>query len=124
MMAILCHYCGSIYTPKISFSNTHHITNVTLNLIFISKLCDSCFSIILFSSYCQVQDPHFNKLIGTGRTQGGLYILHELRVPYVAASSVYLLSFCLSPSYSFYLWNSRLGHVYASRLKYLASIGN
>ncbi|XP_062100793.1 uncharacterized protein LOC133806717 [Humulus lupulus] len=40
-------------------------------------------------------DPHFKKLIGTRRRQGGLYILDELRVPDVAASSVDLSSFRL-----------------------------
>ena len=62
--------------------------------------------------------------IGTGCRQGGLYILDKLTVPVVAASSVDLSSFRLSSSSSsFYLWHSCLGHILASRLKYLASIG-
>lgn len=64
------------------------------------------------------------KLIGTGRIQGGLYVLDQLKVPDVAASSVDLSSFRLSRSSSdFYLWHSRLGHVSASRLQFLASTG-
>ncbi|XP_020596126.1 uncharacterized protein LOC110036103 [Phalaenopsis equestris] len=69
-------------------------------------------------------DPQSKRLIGTGRRQGGLYILDELRVPDIAASSVDLSSFRLSSSSSkFYLWHSRLGHVSSSRLKYLVSTG-
>ena len=53
--------------------------------------------------------------------QGGLYILDKLTVPVVVASSVDLSSFRLSSSSSsFYLWHTRLGHVSASSLKYLA----
>ena len=52
--------------------------------------------------------------------------MDELKVPDVAAfvSSVDLSSFRLSDSSSvFYLWHSHLGHVSASRLQFLASIG-
>ena len=51
-------------------------------------------------------------------------VMDELRVSDVAASSVDLSSFRLSHSSSdFYLWHSRLGHVSASRLQFLASTG-
>ncbi|PNX95116.1 SPX domain-containing protein 1-like, partial [Trifolium pratense] len=73
-------------------------------------------------------DQQSGRKIGTGRRQGGLYILDELRVPDTAASvspsTVHLSSFRLnSSSSSFYLWHFRLGHVSASRLKCLASTG-
>ena len=56
--------------------------------------------------------------------QGELYILDEQRVLDVAASSVDLSSFSLSLSCSsFYLWHSRLGHVFCFCLKDLASTG-
>jgi hypothetical protein len=43
-------------------------------------------------------------------------------VPAVAATTVDLSSFRLSPSSSsFYLWHSRLGHVSSSRLRFLTS---
>ena len=56
--------------------------------------------------------------------ENGLYILDELKVsvPVVAATTIDLSSFCLSPSSSsFYLWHSCLGHVLSSRLRFLAS---
>ena len=50
--------------------------------------------------------------------------MDKLRLPVFAAPSVDMSSFRLSPSStSFYLWHSRLGHVSASRLKFLASTG-
>ena len=49
--------------------------------------------------------------------------MDELKEPATAAASVDLLSFCLSPSSTFYLWHSCLGHVSFSHLKSLASTG-
>ena len=51
--------------------------------------------------------------------------MDELKVTDVAASSVDLSSFRLSHlSSDFYLWHSRLGHVSASRLRFLVSTGD
>lgn len=68
-------------------------------------------------------------LIRGGCRQRGLYVLDELRLSDTAASIStstpdLLSSFHLnSPSFSFYLWHCHLGHVSASRLKYLTSAG-
>ncbi|CAL2231092.1 unnamed protein product [Prunus armeniaca] len=65
---------------------------------------------ITTSGLCLSNDPHFKKLIGTGRREGGLYVLEKLQIPALVASSIDLSSFCLSPkSSNFYLWHSRLG---------------
>ena len=63
-----------------------------------------------------MQDFLSQKLIRTGHRKGGLYIFDELKVPTTAttvdAAIINLSSFHLSYfSSSFYLWNSRLGHV-------------
>ncbi|KAI3755838.1 hypothetical protein L1987_55647 [Smallanthus sonchifolius] len=63
---------------------------------------------------------------GIGRRVRDLYVLEELKVyvPGVAASSVDLSSFRLSPlSSEFYIWHSRLRHVSASHLKFFVSSG-
>ncbi|CAL8092397.1 unnamed protein product [Prunus armeniaca] len=79
---------------------------------------------ITTSGLCLSNDPHFKKLIVTGRRKGGLYVLEKLQILALVASSIDLSSFCLSPkSSNFYLWHSRLGHVSGSRLKYLVSTG-
>lgn len=116
---------GSIRTPHLSLSNVYCIPKLAMNLVSVSQLCDSGYSIHFSSTACHVQDPQSKKLIGTGRRQGGLYVLDKLIIPDVAASGVNLSSFHLnSSSSSFYLWHSRLGHVSAPRLKYLVSKGS
>jgi transposase InsO family protein len=120
---------GSVRTPNMSFSDVYYIPSLTLSLASVSQLCDSGYSVTFSSTSCCVQDPHSGRLIGTGRRQGGLYVLDELRVSDTAASTStfttdLLSSFRLnSSSSSFYLWHSRLGHVSASRLRYLVSTG-
>ncbi|TXG48946.1 hypothetical protein EZV62_024821 [Acer yangbiense] len=79
---------------------------------------------ILSTNLSLPDDLHSMKLIGTGRKEGGLYVLEELHVPIVAASSIDLSSFKLnSKSSIFYLWHSRLGHVSSPHLRYLVSFG-
>lgn len=115
---------GSVVTPHVSISDVYYIPTLTLNLVSVSQLCESGYLVSFSSSTCFVQDPRSQKVIGTGRRQGGLYVLDQLNVSHVAASSVDLSSFRLSRSSSvFYLWHSRLGHVSASRLKFLVSTG-
>lgn len=71
------------------------------------------------------QHPQSKRVIGIGHREGGLYALVELRIPDVAASTVDLSSFHITAkSSNFYLWHSRLGHVSASRLKFLVSKGS
>ena len=116
---------GSVNTHNLSLSDVYCVPALTLNLISVGQLCDSGYLVQFSSTACCVQDPRSQKLIGIGRRQGGLYVLDNLRPPHVAASGVDLSSFSLnSSSSSFYLWHSRLGHVSASRLKFLASKGH
>lgn len=115
---------GSLVTSCLSLPDVYYILSLTLNLVSVSQLCESGYLVYFSSSNCYVQDPRSQRLIGTGRRQGGLYVLDHLRIPDVAASSVDLSSFRLSRSSSdFYLWHNRLGHVSASRLQFLASTG-
>lgn len=52
-----------------------------------------------------------------------LYVLEQLHVPSLVATSVDLFSFRLSSQSSeFYLWHSRLSHISSFRLQYLVSI--
>lgn len=93
-----------------------------MNLSSISQLCDLGYSVLFIFTQCYVQDPQFGSMIGTGRKQGELYLLDELKVPNVVASIVDLSPFHLNFAFSsFYLWHFYLGHVSSSRLKYLAS---
>ena len=95
---------GSIATPNVSLSDVYYVPSLKLNLVSVSQLCASGYLLSFSSSTCCVQDPRSRKVIGTGRRQGGLYVLDELKVSDIGASSVDLSSFRLS-SYSsdFYL---------------------
>ncbi|KAH6834928.1 hypothetical protein C2S53_007300 [Perilla frutescens var. hirtella] len=116
---------GSIVSSYVSLPRVYHIPKLVLNLISVGQLCDSGCIVTFSSTDCRVQDLYSKRRIGTGHRQGGLYIMDDLQVPDVAASSVDLSGFHLSPSSSdFYLWHSRLGHVSSSHLNYLISIGS
>ncbi|KAI5384257.1 hypothetical protein KIW84_071317 [Lathyrus oleraceus] len=77
---------GSISTPNLSFYDVYYIPNLTLSLAFVIQLCGSGYSFMFSSTSCCVQDPHYKRMIRTGRRQGGLYVLDELRVPDTVAS--------------------------------------
>ena len=116
---------GSICTPHLSLSDGYCFLELTMNLIYVSQLCDSGYSVHFSSASCHVQDPQSQRVIGIGSKQGGLYVIDELQLPQVldvAASSVDLSSFHLTSYFSsFYLWHSKLGHVSAPYLEYLIS---
>ena len=112
------HSCiGHVLASRLKYlASTGKLGDLQTHDIF---YCNGC-KLAKFSTFCHVQDPQSQKLIGIGRRQGGLYILDKLTVLVVAAFSVDLSSFRLSSlSFSFYLWHSRIGHVSASHLKYL-----
>ncbi|KAL8097944.1 hypothetical protein AgCh_030896 [Apium graveolens] len=66
---------GSVATPNVSLSDLYYVPNLKMNL---------------------VSDPRSHKVIGIGRRQGGLYVLDELKVSNVGASTVDLSSFHLN----------------------------
>ena len=79
-----------VITTCLSLSHVYHIHNLTLNLVFVAKLCDFGYVVSISSTSCFLQDPQSQKLIGTGCKRGGvggLYILDELEVPIVVALS-------------------------------------
>ncbi|KAJ0433138.1 putative RNA-directed DNA polymerase [Helianthus annuus] len=116
---------GSVVTPHISLTNVYYIPNLALNLVSVSQLCKSGYWVFFSDSVCCVLDSRSMRVIGTGRRVGELYVLVGLKEIDVAASSVDLSSFRLSRSSpDFYRWHSRLGHVSASRLKFLVSTGD
>ena len=115
---------GSVTTPHIVLSDVYYIPKLALNLVSVSQLCKAGNWVFFSDSVCVIQDQHTQRVIGTGRRLGELYVLENLKVSVVAASSIDLSSFRLSPlSSQFYLWHSRLGHVSVSRLRFLVSSG-
>ena len=119
---------GFICTPHLSLSYVYCILKLTMNLTSMSQLCGSSYFVQFSSTSCHVQDPQSQRLIRTGRRQGGLYVMDELWLPWVpdvAILGANLSSLHLASSFfSFYLWHFRLGHVLALHLEYLISKGS
>lgn len=87
----------------------------------VNQMCKYGQWVFFFDSLCCVQDQQSQMVIGIGRRLGGLYVLEQLLVLNVVASSVDFSSFCLNKSSSeFYLQHSCLGHVFASYLQFLS----
>ncbi|KAJ9544827.1 hypothetical protein OSB04_024534 [Centaurea solstitialis] len=106
---------GVVVTPHLSLSDVYYIPTLALNHVSINQLCKSGDWVFFSDCFCSVQDPRSRKVIGIGHKLGDLYVIDELRVSGVAASSVDLSSFCLSHSSSgFYLWHYDLGGEYTS----------
>ncbi|GJY64055.1 gag-pol polyprotein [Tanacetum coccineum] len=114
---------GSFDTPSIALSDVYYIPNLTMNLASISEICDSLCDVNFFDSNCSIYDQKTHKVVGTGHRKRDLYVLDHFRdIQDTASISVDLSSFWLNRSSSaFYLWHSRLGHVFGSRLCFLAS---
>ena len=69
---------GFICTPHLSLSYVYCILKLTMNLTSMSQLCGSGYFVQFSSTSCHVQDPQSQRLIRTGRRQGGLYVMDEL----------------------------------------------
>ncbi|GJU32336.1 uncharacterized mitochondrial protein-like protein [Tanacetum coccineum] len=116
---------GSVDTPFVSLSDVYYIPSLTMNLAYVSKICDFGCDVNFSVFNCCIYDRKTQKVVGKGHWKGNLYILDHFRdIHDTASSSVDLSSFWLNHSSStFYLWHSCLGHVSRSRLRILASTG-
>ncbi|GKC28518.1 gag-pol polyprotein [Tanacetum coccineum] len=113
---------GTVDTPSIALSDVYYIPSLTMNLAYVSKICDSRCDVKFYVSDCSIYDRKTQDFVGTGHRQGDLYVFDHFRDIHTTSSSVDLSSFWLNRSFSaFYLWHSRLGHVSGSRLWFLAS---
>jgi len=106
---------GTIVTPSLSLYDVYYIHSLAMNLASAGKICDSSYNV-----YFSPSDSL--KVIGIGYTKGGLFVLNQFKELIVATSSKDLSSFLMfSSSSAFYLWHSRLGHIFTSHLNFLAS---
>ncbi|GKF29311.1 gag-pol polyprotein [Tanacetum coccineum] len=114
---------GSVDTSSIALSDVYYISSLTINLAYVSKICDSGCDVKISFSSCSIYDRKSHEVVRKGHKQGDLYVLDHFRdIHDTTSSSVDLSSFWLNRSSSaFYLWHSRLGHVSGSRLGFLAS---
>lgn len=61
---------GSICLPHLFLSNVYCVPKLSMNLVFVSQLCNSSYYVSFYSTSCEVQDPQSQALIGKGHWQG------------------------------------------------------
>lgn len=68
---------GYVYISHLSLSNIYCISRLAMNLMSVSQLCDSSYSVHFSSTFFRVQNPQSQRLTGLGCTQGGLYVMDK-----------------------------------------------
>ncbi|KAK3019009.1 hypothetical protein RJ639_003617 [Escallonia herrerae] len=98
---------------NITLDNVLCVPSFRLNLMSVSKLTNdlNCF-VILFPSFCALQDLAMGKMIGSGKQRGGLYFMSPIQQAPVSHQ-------VSQPSN---LWHMRLGHPSPFRLKLIAPL--
>lgn len=113
---ITVSHVGSISTFTLSFSDTYLIPNPTLNLIFASQLCEFGFDFYFGSSSCCVQDAWMNQVLGKSHSQGSMFELTSLHLPFMSTTPPSYVA-TITPVFSLNLWHLRLGHVSDKKLR-------
>ncbi|GMP92757.1 hypothetical protein CsSME_00042845 [Camellia sinensis var. sinensis] len=104
----------------VSIPSVLYVSQLFVNLLSISQLDVSGFDVIFSSSICSVQDRMSKQQIGTSRRVGDLYVVESLHLPLTTSPTAFSSFQLDSLSSPFYLWHSRLGHLFADRLRSLA----
>jgi hypothetical protein len=95
------------------------VPNLSLNLLSVGQLCELGLELHFSKRDCDVQDPQTGQLIGTTHKIGRLFELSSLHLPPIVSVATTFRS----PSTTFSLWHSRLGHASVSRIRSLAASG-
>ncbi|CAL8990607.1 unnamed protein product [Prunus brigantina] len=100
------------FNSYITLDNVLCVPSFRLNLMYASKITTSlnC-CVLLFPTFCVLQDLATGKMIGSGKQHGGLYYMSPLQKTPVT----------YQVSHPPHLWHMRLGHPSPSRLKLLSS---
>ncbi|KAK2387257.1 putative mitochondrial protein [Trifolium repens] len=118
--SVLVHHAGNVtFSPTLSITNVLYSPIFTLNLISISKLCQSLACSIMFTeNVCTLQDVKSKRMIGLGDLVNGLYHLKvsqsflasqaSLNSLTVSANNVDVNHQTIPMSA---IWHFRLGHV-------------
>jgi len=117
---VLVHYAGTIhFSPQFQLDNVLYSPMFNMNLISISKVCESlnCHA-IFHNKKCLLQDLHSQKMIGLGDQIEGLYRL-DLAF-FNTASYIVAIRNLTIPSSA--LWHFRLGHVSHKRLTHMSQL--
>jgi hypothetical protein len=116
----IAKYSGTVsFSPQFTITNVLYVPDFSINLIAVSKLCQTlnC-SIKFLDSQCSIQDQKSLRMIGSAREHEGLYYLNlSNNSAYVAALDG--LHHPIIPTQA--IWHFRLGHLSLSRMTTLHS---
>jgi hypothetical protein len=104
------------FSKELVLHNVLYVSNFSLNLISVSKMCNALGCTILFNgSTCMIQDKESQRMIGSAEQVEDLYYLNQSNKDVHAAS----LSTTSLPHSA--LWHFRLGHLSTSRISSMTS---
>ena len=105
-------HISTISSPNLTIPDTYLVQKLSLNLLYISQLCELGLDLHFSNRSVDVQDPLTGKLLEIGRKIGRLFELCNLQIPSHMAFSSVATTTTLSPD----LCHSRLCHASLSRL--------
>lgn len=136
--SVIVNYAGNIFfSPSVYLTNVLYSPTFKLNLISVSKLCDSISCFLNFSSdSCTIQDLNTRRRIGLGEKTNGLYKLvvnayaSSHPSPHNKISSTLCSISCTSVSNnktfnvipSSAIWHFRLGLLFNQRLSQMHNL--
>jgi hypothetical protein len=62
---------GLVSTSNFVLSKVYYVPKITMNVVSVSQLYDSGYSVRFSSTHCYVRDPRSKRLVGKGIRKGG-----------------------------------------------------
>ena len=113
---------GFVSTLNLSVPGVFNVPDLSYNLFSVGQLAELSYHIIFDYFWCIVQDSRTGQEFGIGPRVGRMFLVDNLRLPFVAPVFV-AAAVAVSSIPSLALWHARLGHASSSRVQQLASRG-
>ncbi|CAL8990313.1 unnamed protein product, partial [Prunus brigantina] len=107
---------GTVLSSSLSLSNTLLVPSLSNKLLSVSQLTEqlNC-CVLIYPSFCLLQDIHTKEILGRGTKRGGLYYVDDFSLG-VANNVTHPFD---SKQQQIWLWHRRLGHPSFSYMKHL-----
>ena len=99
------HNIGSVSTSNLSVPGVFNVLDLSYNLFSVGQLAELSYRIIFFYSGCIVRDPRTGQELGTNPRVGRMFLVDNLRLPFVAPVSVAAVA-VISSIPSLALWHA------------------